>query len=250
MWKCSETDSESKQAPKVVKLFDKESKPVTKQTAPKPPAPPPPTPTPQTKSPQQKKPEVQKSTPPPAKKSRIQATIIPGMLKDDFKVSFLFCTFETSVQEEYAVKAGDDEESEKKSQSNAKTTPKAPPKRWKTLTPLMKSQPSTQLGCLPQVSGTCHCFSVKTYFKLNLFWLRSISVNFILFRSKWRQYDRFEQEAWLLEKFYCPTIKQESSENLKNHYLSQWSRSALESGWAHVWPHFALAGGWCLRGLK
>ena len=64
-------DSEDKQTPKVIKLFDK------KEASEKPKTPP-------QKSEPRSKSDVSS---PKAKKSKIQATILPGMLDNEFKVS-------------------------------------------------------------------------------------------------------------------------------------------------------------------
>ena len=68
-------DSEDKQTPKVIKLFDK------KEASEKPKTPP-------EKPPQKSEPRSKSDvSSPKAKKSKIQATILPGMLDNEFKVS-------------------------------------------------------------------------------------------------------------------------------------------------------------------
>ena len=78
-----QNDSEDKHAqPKVIKLFDKNApskneKAEAPKVAPKPTPPPPKA---------EKRPEPTKSEAPKPKKSKIQATILPGMLESEFKV--------------------------------------------------------------------------------------------------------------------------------------------------------------------
>ena len=86
MTSLDKNDSEDKHAqPKVIKLFDKnepskDSKVEKPKVAPKPTPPPP-----QPKA--EKRPEPTKSEAPKPKKSKIQATILPGMLENEFKVN-------------------------------------------------------------------------------------------------------------------------------------------------------------------